>query len=241
MAVHRIGFLLIAAVLAVGPQAAAAAQAALANGVFLVAKPELQDPNFRETVVLITLPQAGAGPLGVIINRPLGARLSDIIPGAAKLPEHVDAVYAGGPVRRDRVLYLVRSRERPEQSLQVLEDVYLSGNREFLERLVRGEVQVTAFRAYAGYAGWAQEQLQAEIARGGWFVIQAEAAIIFAKDPAAIWGELVKRLAARKAQGFTNREGFAGAPYPLTLSRHIVGPPSWIRPLPAKVAPRPPT
>jgi putative transcriptional regulator len=199
MVARHIECWLIGAALAIWTSSAPAAQAQLANGVFLVAKPELQDPNFRETVVLITVPQAGGAPLGVIINRPLPARLSEIVPGAAKLPEQTDAIYAGGPVRRERVLFLVRSPERPEHSLQVLEDVYLSGNRDLLEQLARGEVKVPAFRAYAGYAGWAPGQLQAEIARGGWLVTQAEAAIIFSGDPARVWGELIKRLTARKA------------------------------------------
>lgn len=200
MAVSHIRSLLIGAalVLAIWPQAAPAAQAELANGVFLVAKPDLQDPNFRETVVLITQPQVGGGPLGVIINRPLGARLSDIIPGAAKLPEHVDAIYAGGPVRRDRVLFLVRSSERPQHSLQVLEDVYLSGDRELLEQLVRGEAQAPAFRAYAGYSGWGRGQLQSEITRGGWYVIKADADIIFTTNPSEIWPESIKRITTRR-------------------------------------------
>jgi len=199
MAVHRFGRWLIGAAVSIWALVAPAAQPELANGIFLVAAPELQDPNFRETVVLITVPPGGGGPLGVIINRPSGARLSEIIPGAAKLPDHLDAVYAGGPVRRGRVLLLVRSHERPENSLQVLSDVYLSGSGEFLEQLARREVSVPAFRAYAGYAGWAPGQLQAEIARGGWLIMPAEADTIFSTQPARVWNELIKRLAARKA------------------------------------------
>ena len=172
---------------------------ALANGVFLVAKPELLDPNFRETVLLITQPEVGGGPLGVILNRPIAAKLSEVIPGALKVPEQYDQLYVGGPVRRDRVLFLLRSAKRPgHNSLQVLEDVYLSGDRELLESIVRGETNVLAFRAYAGYAGWAPRQLQAEIAHGGWYVIKADADTIFAAEPAAMWPELIKRITTRR-------------------------------------------
>src|SRR5688500_20360909 len=134
MGVWRRGRWLIATALASVALTVAAAQPPLANGVFLVAKPELKDPNFRETVVLITIPQVGGAPLGVIINRPLGAGLSAIIPGT-KLPDHLDAIYAGGPVQRQRVLLLVRTDQRPDPSLHVLEDVYLSGSRDLLEQL----------------------------------------------------------------------------------------------------------
>ncbi|HEV2007358.1 MAG TPA: YqgE/AlgH family protein, partial [Burkholderiales bacterium] len=123
---------LIAALLA-GAHLAVAQEAPLANGVFLVAKPDLLDPNFRETVVLITEPGVGGGPLGVIVNRPLSARLSEVLPKTRKMPEQFDAIYGGGPVARDRLLFLVRTQQPPERSLRVLVDVYLSDDSALLD------------------------------------------------------------------------------------------------------------
>lgn len=189
----------LAAVLLIQTAAVAhAAENALANGVFLVAKPELRDPNFSETVVLITLPQAGGGPLGVIINRPLGRRLSELMPEAAKVPEKSDRLFFGGPVARTAFLFLVRAKEPPEHSLHVLADVYLTTNPELLERLVKGLPLPGEARIYAGHAGWAPGQLQNEIARGGWWVIPADVKAIFEQDPATVWPELAKRLSTRR-------------------------------------------
>ena len=195
--------LLIAALIAIfvgGADAAVGQEAALANGVFLVAKTDLLDPNFRETVVLITQPEVGGGPLGVIVNRPVAARLSDALPDLGAVPEQFDQIYGGGPVARDQLLFLVRTPQRPERGLQVLADVYLSGDPGMLKSIVRGEMTVAAFRAYAGYAGWAPGQLQAEILRGGWYVIQADADTIFSADPAAVWPELIKRVTTHSAR-----------------------------------------
>ena len=175
-----------------------AADNALANGVFLVAKPGLSDPNFSESVVLITLPTAGGGPLGVIINRPLERRLSELVPEASKVPEKSDQIFFGGPVARTALLFLVRAKEPPEDSLHVLADVYLSANPELLERLVEGLPLPGEARIYAGHAGWAPGQLQNEIARGGWWVINADVKAIFDQDPATVWPELVKRLSTRQ-------------------------------------------
>ena len=198
MAVLRTKLLLVVTYACIlWPHVALAAQVELANGVFLVAKPELLDPNFRQAVVLITQPQVGGGPIGVVINRPLRARLSEVFPGMTQVPEQFDVIYAGGPVQRERVLYLFRSGERPPHSLQVLQDVYLSGDRELLEKILRGEVQVPAFRAYSGYSGWAPRQLQAEVAAGGWYIVQADADTIFAADPMSIWPALIKRITTR--------------------------------------------
>jgi len=185
--------MLVAAALLVYASAAGAAEPALANGVFLVAKPELSDPNFHETVILITEPVAGGGPLGVIVNRPLAAKLSEVAPNAPRLPEQYDQIYAGGPVARNQILFLLRTHERPQPSLPVLADVYLSGDVKLLERIVSGEVKVEAFRAYAGFAGWAPGQLQNELSRNDWYLINADADTIFSAEPARIWPEMVKR------------------------------------------------
>lgn len=198
----------------IGGADAAGQEIAVANGVFLVAKPDMLDPNFRETVVLITQPEVGGGPIGVIVNRPIAARLSEIVPDTVKVPERYDQLYGGGPVARDRVLFLVRSAERPERSLQVLADVYLSGDRELLESIMREETAVTAFRAYAGYSGWAPGQLQAEIARGGWYVIKADADTVFVADVSAIWPELIKRITTHSTRNRAWRPDLAQAGAP---------------------------
>jgi putative transcriptional regulator len=171
-----------------------AQEAALANGIFLVARPELQDPNFRETVVLITQPEAGGAPLGVVVNRPLAARLSEAVPGIGVIPASSDQIYSGGPVARNRILFLVRSRESAPRSLRVLDELYLTGDPELPAKIARGELKADAFRAYIGYAGWAPRQLQAEIAAGGWYMTPADADTIFAPDAAAVWPALIKRV-----------------------------------------------
>lgn len=165
----------------------------LANGVFLVAKPEMRDPNFRETVVLITEPEIGGGPIGVIVNRPLDVRLSEAVPEIGGVPDKYDRIYGGGPVALNQILYLVRTSQRIERGLLVLPDVYLSGDRKLLEKIIRGETAVTSFRAYAGYSGWGWEQLQAEIDRDDWFVVRADADAIFAADPSTVWKDQIKR------------------------------------------------
>lgn len=179
---------------------AQAADIGIANGVFLVAKPDMLDPNFRETVVLITEPVVGGGPIGVIVNRPIAARVSEALPGAGKVPEQYDQIYGGGPVARNQMLFLVRTGAQPDRSLRVLADVYLSGDREVLAQILRGEIKADAFRAYAGYAGWAPGQLQNEISLGGWHVVQADAESIFAADASTVWPALIRRIGTRSTE-----------------------------------------
>jgi len=168
-----------------------------ANAVFLVASAELRDPNFRETVVLVTHPREGA-PWGVIINRPLEHRLSEIFTEFESLKVRKDVLFFGGPVTPDGLVFLVRSSQPPPRAVAVLRDVYFIGDIEWIEGLLQRPEPTRGLRVYAGYSGWGPGQLQAEIARGGWHVLPADAATVFETDPSSIWPELIKRATTKR-------------------------------------------
>ena len=158
---------------------AAAQPAERPNGVLLVAKPNLADPNFQETVVLVTQ-TPDAQTVGVILNRPTERKLSG------------ESVFFGGPVRRETVVALFQSREQPESpAFQVMRGVYLTMQPETIEGLLARPGQ--RFRLYAGFSGWAPLQLQDELARDGWYVLPASVDLLFRKDTAGLWSELLAR------------------------------------------------
>lgn len=168
-----------------------------ANAIFLVAARELSDPNFRQTVVLVTHPQEG-GPWGVIINRPLQQRLSEVFTDQEKLKGRKDVLYFGGPVARDGLVFLVRSASPPPRSVALLRDVYFTGDTDWIDEQLKRPEPTRGLRVYSGYSGWAPGQLQGEIARGGWHVHPADAETVFDKDPSRIWPELIERAATKQ-------------------------------------------
>ena len=179
-----------------------------ASGIFLVATREMQDPNFRETVVLVTQPRQGP-PWGVIINRPLTLLLSDVLPDQPSLKGRKDVLFFGGPVMRQGLVFLARGSNPPEGSAAVLRDVYFTDDIDLIERLLKRPEPTRGLRIYAGYTGWGPGQLQSEIERGGWHMVPADAETIFDMDPARIWPELVKRAATERTS--TRGGGRAGA------------------------------
>ena len=168
----------------------------LANGIFLVAKREMKDPRFQETVVLVTQPPEG-GPFGVIVNRPLPRLLSEVFPRQPALKGSKDVLFLGGPVSPDRVFFLVRSAKPPERVMRVLKDVYFTLDGAWVDALLRETNPARVLRVFAGYSGWAPGQLQNEMQRGDWYVLPADAETIFETDVSQIWRELVRRASAR--------------------------------------------
>jgi putative transcriptional regulator len=164
----------------------------LRKGLFLVAEPSLQDPNFSETVVLITH-HSPEGTTGVVINRPTTTPLSAVLPDRKELAGRGDVLHVGGPVGRREYLLVLRARTRPEHARHVFGDVYVTQSADALLDALTSDDDLTAIRLFSGYAGWAPGQLADEISRGGWRVVPADAGVLFDRDAGVIWKEMIRR------------------------------------------------
>ena len=144
----------------------------------LVARTELPDANFKDSVVLV-MNNIGPAPAGVIINRPTRIAVSRLFPDLERLATLHDKVYFGGPVETALVSFLVRTDTPPEHATQVLDGVHFSTNGELLRKLLGRDKPMDGLRIFIGHSGWAPGQLEAEIARGDWTLAPAETDAIF--------------------------------------------------------------
>jgi putative transcriptional regulator len=186
-----------ALLLALAVSAAAAQSPQPANGVLLVAKPGLPDPRFAETVVLVTQAPEGQT-VGVILNRPLRAKLAELVQDESLLHHYKGTVYFGGPVMERSIVALFRSSEPPRApAFHVLKGIYLSMHPGIVEPLLRESG--AGYRIYAGFSGWAARQLEGEIERDGWYVLPASEQLVFRSDTAGMWEELLARVHGKRA------------------------------------------
>lgn len=168
----------------------------LGPAIFLVAKPELLDPNFAQSVVLVVFPK-DAGPVGVILNRPVPLTLKDVFSEEPRLRGRGDQLYFGGPVHVNALMFLFRRADAPQNAFPIVGDLYLSGDGGLLdEMLSRSDGQVQRF--FLGYSGWATQQLDFEIAEGGWYVVPADLETVLKGDPKTLWRDLLLRATAVK-------------------------------------------
>ena len=167
-----------------------------APAIFLVAKPELTDPSFVQSVVLVVFPK-DAGPVGVILNRPTRLTLKDGFPEQPRLKDRADTLYFGGPVQTNGLMFLFRGGSAADNAFPVIGDLYLSGDGELLNRLL-AEKTPAVQRYFLGYSGWSGPQLQHEIELGAWFVIEADLDTVIRSDPKTLWRDLMMRATAVK-------------------------------------------
>jgi putative transcriptional regulator len=183
-------FLLLALV-GLLPAAAPAQQPAPPNSLLLVAKPSLVDPNFTRTVVLVTQAE-DASTVGVILNRPLQEKLQAFLPQDLSGENYRDRVFQGGPVMRRVILSVFRSETPPQApAFPVLKGVYLTMHPANIKALLANPA--SQYRLYAGFSGWAPNQLQSEFMRDGWYVMPADAETVFRRDTEGLWEELIRR------------------------------------------------
>jgi putative transcriptional regulator len=157
---------------------------------FLVAKPGLPDPNFRESVVLVTQVESGQT-AGVIINRPTNRSLASILPGE-RFKRFTEPVFFGGPVMSQGLYAVYRAQKRVGDSMTMLPGVFLALQASTLDELLQRPPQ--SIRFYSGLSGWAPGQLQAEIERGDWLVLNADADTVFTRytDAMGLWRRLLR-------------------------------------------------
>lgn len=185
------------ALLLLAPPAWAQRNPDVPEKMFLVANEAVQDPFFRQSVVLIVPGGSAGGIIGLIINRPTTFPFGRLFPHEKSLQARRIPVHFGGPVSLAAPAFLVRSKNQPAKLLHLFEDVYLGTDIDVLKRLVKRANSDAGFRVYLGHAGWSVDQLGGEIAGGGWYVVPADATTVFATKPEALWPTLLARARMR--------------------------------------------
>lgn len=153
------------------------------EGSLLIAHPALLDPNFRRSVIHISTHDAD-GSFGLIINRPAGRLVADLLPdhtlGAlAKAP-----VFLGGPVGVDQLIFAAFIWRQEENRLECRHHVGL----EEAEALV--EDQAAIVRGFVGYAGWGKGQLDGELSQQAWLVKEPQREMLDVQQVPTLWRAL---------------------------------------------------
>jgi putative transcriptional regulator len=164
----------------------------LGAGKLLVAPRDPPDPRFAETVILLVQYDAD-GAVGLMINRQTRVAISEALDQSKAASRRSEPIYMGGPVELSGVLALVRSSSAPEDATPIFADVYAISTRSLLDKTLASSADSTRFRVYLGYCGWGAGQLDYEVKKGGWHVLDGDASLVFDADPASVWERLIAR------------------------------------------------
>ncbi|MCW8847273.1 MAG: YqgE/AlgH family protein [Sedimenticola sp.] len=156
---------------------------------FLIAMPGLEDENFYHTVTYLC--QHGEeGAMGIVINRPSGLHLNDILDqldiSNSELPCAEQTIYIGGPVQTDRGFVLHTNGGTWDSTLQITPEISITTSKDILAAIAHGKGPTKSLIAL-GYAGWGEGQLEQEISANAWLNGPAPEKVLFDLPADARW------------------------------------------------------
>jgi putative transcriptional regulator len=165
------------------------------NPSLLLSMPQMQDPNFARTVVLLC-DYGPDGAFGLVVNRPTDAIASEMVRLQPPVGRGSDLrLFLGGPVQPERGWVLLSEPPLEPDFRTIRDGLYLSASPEILRSVLESSPPARA-RVLAGYAGWGPGQLDEELAQSAWLICDIQLDLIFDIDPAAMWDTAIRRLGA---------------------------------------------
>jgi len=163
----------------------------------LLAMPQMADPNFARSVVLLC--EHGAeGAIGFIVNRPTDLRAAAAVVLDPPVSRDNGLVFwSGGPVEPERGFLLLGESPGGGDSQCVAEGLYLTASVEVLRGILESDPQEVArrrCRLLLGYAGWGPGQLDQELTASAWLAAPAEADLVFNTAPEVMWDRAIRSL-----------------------------------------------
>jgi len=159
--------------------------------------PQMADPNFTRTVVLLCK-HNDEGAFGLVVNRPLvttGRVIVNLDPPVET--ERELEIWIGGPVEPQSSWMLVGDHDEQtgRGGMHICEGLYLSTSPERLSRLLEPNPPPRT-RLIIGYSGWGPGQLEGELEESSWLLSDVSTDLIFSTPPERMWETAIRRLGA---------------------------------------------
>lgn len=157
--------------------------------------PQLTDPNFAKTVILLC-EHGPEGALGLVVNRPSDVAASEAVHMEPPIERPNEMpLLIGGPVEPERGWIL--TAEKPDVDHKDLgESLYLTASPELLRQALETSPVPRRTLVLAGYAGWDAGQLDEELAESAWLIAPIDLDLIFEIPAAVSWEMAIRRLGA---------------------------------------------
>jgi putative transcriptional regulator len=162
----------------------------------LLSMPQLVDPNFARTVILLC-EHSEEGAFGLVVNRPAETTAAEAVQMEPGIEHPNDLpLLLGGPVEPQRGWILTAAPVEEHESRPIGAGLYLSASPQVLREVLEAHPRPRRTAVLAGYAGWGPGQLDTELAESAWLIMPVELDLVFEIPPAAVWEMAIRRLGA---------------------------------------------
>ncbi len=177
---------------------------------FLIAMPNLMDPNFFHSVTYIC-EHNEQGAMGIVINQPVDLTLGELMEQmkmqASNPEQSARPVFRGGPVEPERGFILHRPPGQWESSMKITDDMTLTTSSDIISAMANDDMPDDML-VTLGYAGWGAGQLEQEMLDNAWLSGPADPDIIFHTPTEKRW-EAAAQLVGVDIHQLTGEAGHA--------------------------------
>jgi len=157
------------------------------QGQFLLADPSLRDGIFDRAVVFLADHSPAEGAFGLILNRPTGHTVGELLQDFQFEPLRHVAVHFGGPVAREQLTFSAfwwKAGKGFRSATRISAD----------DAVKRSKQPGTLVRAFVGYSGWTAGQLETELRRNAWIVTRPPGDVLALDHDKALWSQVLRHL-----------------------------------------------
>ncbi len=161
------------------------------KGLVLISEPFLNDTYFKRSVVYLT-EHNEKGSIGFVLNKPIDLNVHEVI---QDFPEIDAGISIGGPVNTNTIHYIHTLGDKIPDSIKVKDNIYWGGDFEILKDMISaGIVSRQQVRFFLGYSGWAEKQLDHELAENAWLVAEINPDKVMKSDQSSFWNQLLEQM-----------------------------------------------
>lgn len=166
----------------------------------LLSMPQMADPNFTKTVILLCDYTAETGAFGLVVNRPMHEPAHVVVRTEPPVQVNPDLrLWIGGPVDPQSTWVLMADAHGPDdEQREIAPGVLLSVSQSLTLQLLQDPPSTRA-KLVVGYSGWKPGQLEDELASSSWLTTEVDPELIFGVPPEQMWEQAIRRLGADPA------------------------------------------
>ncbi len=180
----------------------------------LLAMPQLMDPNFTRSVVLM-IEHGDGGSFGLVINQPSPIKATELLEslGMEWRGDPDALVWSGGPVSPATGWVLhepypplpATARLGEGSTIHVAPGLALTTSPDALRTIAAAPPR--RIRLLLGYSGWASGQLATEMARGSWLHADCTPELVFDASADEMWVRSMQSLGINSPESLVQGRG----------------------------------
>ncbi len=155
------------------------------QGQLLVADPSLRDSIFNRSVVLLAEHSSDEGAFGLILNHPSGHRVGEFLKDEEFASLSRIAVHVGGPVAREHLTFAALWWT-DKKGLRFATRISAP------DAVKHAQNPGTLVRAFVGYSGWSDGQLETELRQQSWITVKPTPELLGLSHDDSLWSETLR-------------------------------------------------